>query len=208
MWAINWLFWYKGFCLFLQAFLASQGWHFDVFICHAGPDSAFIALLHAEMLKCGLKPFVGTKSLETGSNGQMTVAGAIVKSPFFLTVLSKGFQSSMDSESEIEAALSFPRLHKKIIPVFYQMSLDDCIEARKVLYHKLAAITGLHRGSKTDEQFAKSISQEMREMAVEQLQSSKMAFIFVEHVRSVSGALSLLYRQSDTVDIKGRSGTA
>ena len=166
------------FCLILQAFLASQGWEFDVFVCHARPDRAFIAMLHAEMQKYGLKTFTDVKSMEKGSSVEMTVAHAIVKSPFFMIVLSHSFLTSLHCESEVEAALAFPEIHKKIIPVFYEMSVDGCLQTDKELYHRLAAITGLHKGYKTDQQFAESISQEVRQMAVKQLQSSKLPCFF------------------------------
>ena len=150
------------------------------FICHARPDRAFIAMLHAEMQKYGLKTFTDVKSMEKGSSVEMTVAHAIVKSPFFMVVLSHSFLTSLHCESEVEAALAFPEIHKKIIPIFYEMSLDGCLQTDKDLYRKLAAITGLHKGYKTDKQFAESISQEVRQMAVEQLQSSKLpCFLFV-----------------------------
>ena len=166
----------------MQAFLASQGWEFDVFISHAGPDRAFVAMLHAEMLKCGLKTFVDVKSLEMVDSVQRTVARAIVMSPFFVVVLSNNFQDRLYPEAEVEAALTFPEIHKKIIPVFYQMSVDDCHQSDKELYQKLAAIAGLHKGYRTDEQFAKSISEEVMKMALEQIESSKLlCFILLEN---------------------------
>ena len=167
------------FCLILQAFLATHGWEFDVFICYAGPARAFIAMLHAEMQKYGLKTFTDVKSMEKGSSVEMTVAHAIVKSPFFMVVLSHSFLTSLHCESQVEAALAFPEIHKKIIPVFYEMSVDGCLQTEKELFHRLAAITGLHKGYKTDKQFAESISQEVRQMAVEQLQSSKLPCFFL-----------------------------
>ena len=163
----------------LQPFLVSQGWEYDVFICHAGPDRAFIAMLQAKMLKCGLKSFVDIKSLEMGSGVQNTVAHAIVKSPFFVVFLSNSFQNSLHPESEAEAALAFAIVHKKIIPIFYQMSVCGCLQTDNELYHKLAAIVGFHKGYGTDEQFAESISQEVKQMAVEQLQSSKLRAIIL-----------------------------
>jgi hypothetical protein len=45
-------------------------------------------MLHSEMLKYGLKTFLGAKS---GSSLETPVAHAIVKSPFFMVVLSSSF---------------------------------------------------------------------------------------------------------------------
>ena len=158
----------------LQASLASQGWEFDAFICHARPDRAFVDLLQAEMLKYGLKTFVDIKSWEGVASAPKTVAHAIVNSPFFVVVLSNNFLNSLNPESEVEAALAFSESHKKILPVFYQMSVDDCLQASKELYHKLTVITGLAKRYRAGTQFAKIISLKVRQMAVEQLESSKL----------------------------------
>ena len=146
-----------------------------MFVCHASPDRAFVAMLHAEMLKCGLKTFVDVKAL---NSVERTVADAIVKAPFFLVILSNSFPTSVHPEAEVETALAFPRTHKKIIPVFYHMSVDSCLQTEKELYRKLAAISGLQKENKTDDQFAEIISQEVKQMALHQLQSSKLPPIY------------------------------
>ena len=157
----------------MQALLASQGWEFDVFICHAEPDRSFIAILRDEMQNCGLRTFVDIEPLKLEDRVQKPVAHAIVNSPFFVVVLS---QNLLHHESEIEAALAFPKDHKKILPVFYQMSVDDCRQSNKELYRKLAAIRGLHKQyeRETDEQFAERISSKVVQMAEEQHQSSNL----------------------------------
>ena len=126
------------------------------------------------MLKYGLKTFVDIKSWEGVASAQKTVAHAIVKSPFFIVVLSNNFLNSLNPESEVEAALAFPEIHKKIIPVFYQMSVDGCHQASKELYHKLAAIIGFEKRYTTTTQFARIISLTVRRLVAEQLLSSKL----------------------------------
>ena len=42
-------------CPIVQAFLADQGWDYDVFICHTGDDKPFVRILYHEMQK--LRPF-------------------------------------------------------------------------------------------------------------------------------------------------------
>ena len=155
----------------MQALLASQGWEFDIFICHAEPDRSFIAILRDEMQNRGLRTFVDIEPLKLEDSVQKPVAHAIVNSPFFVVVLS---QNSLHPESEIEAALAFPKDHKKILPVFYQMSVDECRQSNKELYRKLADIRGLHNRSETDEEFAERISYEVKQKANEQQQSSNL----------------------------------
>ena len=164
-----------------------------MFICHAGLDRTFIAMLHDEMLKCGLRTFDDIESLEMGDSVQNTVVHAIVNSPFFVVVLSSSFRDSLHPESQVEAALAFPRDHKKIIPVFYEISIDGCHQSNKEIYHKLAAIKGLRKGFKTDEQFAKWISRQIGQMAVEQLQSSKLlvCLSIIARRHYINGHLSL-----------------
>jgi hypothetical protein len=75
----------------------------------------------------------------------------------------------------VEASLVFPEVHKRILPIFYGMSVDDCHQMDREVCHKLAAMmTALHKGSETDKQFAESISQEVYQMTKEQLQSNSL----------------------------------
>ena len=131
-----------------------------------------------------------------GPNVQRSVAHAIVKSPFFVVVLSNNFQYGPTAVSELEAALAFPVGCKKVIPVFHQLSVDDCLQAENELYHQLAAITGLHRRSTANTQFAKDISLNVLQMAVEQHESSKLPVVFVRGNIYLTWIVPCLCRQT------------
>ena len=157
-------------CPTLQAF---QGWNYDVFICHTGDDKPFVQILYGEMQKCGLRAFFDKESLEKGDEVQATIANAIINSTFFVVVLSWSFLDQEYPEAELKAALAFPEEYKKrIMPVFYKMTADECHGWTRKMYRKLADSTGWERKSESDQQFAESISQKIKQIAEQQLHSS------------------------------------
>ena len=156
----------------LQAFLADQGWEYDASICHTGADKPFVDMLYHEMQKCGLKAFFDKKSLKKGDHVQMTIAEAIIRAPFCVVVLSDSFLNKPYPEAELRAALAFPQEHKRIIPVFYKMTADQCNKLTRKMYKKLSDITGWERERRTDKQFARCICQDMKQRAKRELSSS------------------------------------
>ena len=144
-----------------------------MFICHTGDDKPFVQILYCEMQKRGLMAFFDKESLEKGNEVQATIANAIIKSPFFVVVLSESFLNQEYPEAELKAALAFPEEYKKrIMPVFYKMTADECHRLTRKMYRKLADSTGWERKSGSEEQFAESISQEIKQIAEQQLHSS------------------------------------
>jgi hypothetical protein len=111
-----------------------------------------------------------------GDSDQEAVAEILVNSPFFVVVFSRNFQNSPHLETEAEVALNFRKSHIKIIPVLYHVYADSCPQSDNCIeLYKLAAITNLHKGCEsTDEQFAKSVCQYVKKMALEQLQSKRL----------------------------------
>ena len=167
-------------CPSVQAFLADQGWEFDAFICHTGADKHFVQILYHEMQKCGLKAFFDKESLERGDTVQVTIAYAIIKAPFCVIILSGSFQNQAYPEAEAKAALAFSNEHKRIIPVFYRMTADDCHKLTRKMYQKLANITGHEKKNRPDEDFANLISQDLKRSAEKQLHlSTSKAGFFV-----------------------------
>ena len=144
-----------------------------MFICHTGDDKPFVQILCCEMQKRGLMAFFDKESLEKGNEVQATISNAIIKSPFFVVVLSESFLNQEYPEAELKAALAFPEEYKKrIMPVFYKMTADECHRLTRKMYRKLADSTGWEWKRESEEQFAESISQEIKQVAEQQLHSS------------------------------------
>ena len=74
-------------------------------------------------------------------------------------------------EAEAQAALAFSKEHRTVVPVFYKMTADECLQLTRKMYHKLATMTGLERETRTDEEFAKAISHDVKLRAENQLHS-------------------------------------
>ena len=144
-----------------------------MFICHMGDDKPFVQILYDEMQKCGVKAFFDKESLEKGDKAQGTIAHAIISAPFFAVVLSKKFLNQQYPEAELKVASAFPEEHKKrIMPVFYKMTPDECHTLTRKMYRMLADSTGWERKTESEEQFAKSVSQGIKQLAEKQLHSS------------------------------------
>jgi hypothetical protein len=164
-----------GYQFSVQAFLAQYGWQYDVFICHTGADKPFIEMLYAEMAKCNLKAFFDRESLMKGQPVQATIAEAIIKSPFFLVVLSQSFVNQEYPEAELKAALAFDGEYKKaIMPVFYKMSADECHHLTRTMYKRLSDSTGWVKRTESDQEFAESICQELKEIAKQESSCGKV----------------------------------
>jgi GTPase SAR1 family protein len=157
-----------------KAFLADQGWEYDVFICHTGDDKPFVETLYHEMHMCGLKAFYDKESLKMGDSVQATIARAIVNAPFCLVILSNCFQNKEYPEAEVKASLAFSEKHKRTIPIFYKLSADECHDLTRKMYKKLADATGIEKKNIAEDQFAKMISEAMKERAEKQWDSKDL----------------------------------
>ena len=151
------------FCDFqpIPPMLASQGWKYDVFLCHAGEDKKdFVYPLNKELKeKHGIVSFFDAVSLREGGMAQTDIAEAIIQSPLFVVILSHEFKGKRYPEAEVKAAFEFDEVksdspkfnsrYKKIIPVFYKITANGCSESTVTILQKLARITGIEK--KTDE---------------------------------------------------------
>ena len=151
------------FCDFqpLRPMPSFQAWKYDVFLCHAGEDKEdFVYPLNKELKeKHQIVSFIDTVSLREGGMAQTDIAEAIIQSPFFVVVLSHEFKGKPYPEAEVKAAFEFDEVksdsrkfysrYKKIIPVFYKITVNDCSESTVTILKKLARINGIEK--KTDE---------------------------------------------------------
>ena len=110
---------------------------------------------------------------------QQVIADAIELSPFFLVILSQHFKGKQYPEAEADAALAFGKQFKRIIPVFYGMTADECCESTISVCRKLSAYTGYkhEQRKKSDEQFASDIADYVKDIAQRQLASSTYAYV-------------------------------
>ena len=141
--------------------LHSQGWKYDVFLCHAGEDKEdFVSLLSKELKeKHKIVSFFDKVSLLEGRVAQTDIAEAIRQSPLFVVILSHKFKGKRYPEAEVKAAFEFCKVesdplrfdsrYKKIIPVFYKIRADDCGESSITILRELSQITGIEK--ETDE---------------------------------------------------------
>jgi hypothetical protein len=87
-------------------------------------------------------PFFDKTAFTGGQRVQLDIALAIANSPFFNVITSHEMKGAKYPEAEIEAAMAFSSEEKKIIPIFYGMSTDDCNGCDLELYRKLSGIAG------------------------------------------------------------------
>lgn len=124
------------------------------------------------MLERGLVAFYDVESLTAGDRVQEVIAEAIELSPFFLVILSHHFKGKRYPEAEAQAALAFDKHTKKIIPLFYDMTADECCDSTNDVCSLLSSYSGVERKEKEDAQFASDVADLMIKMASDQLSSS------------------------------------
>jgi hypothetical protein len=123
------------------------------------------------LLNCGLKAFAYKECVEKVDSVRLMVANTVISTPFFVVVLSDSFNSQLLTEAEANAALAFSKEHKEVRPIFYNITAKNCQLLNSMIYQMLADVSGWNKESRTDEEFAKAISQDMRRMAEKQLHS-------------------------------------
>ena len=145
-----------------QPILASQGWKYDAFLCHAGEDKRkFVGPLNKEMRKKHqIVSFFDADSLSEGRMAQTDIAEAIIQSPLFVVILSHKFKGKRYPAAEVKAALEFNKngpdsfefksRYKKVIPVFYKLTADECSGCDIEILNILAGITGIEKKQNED----------------------------------------------------------
>ncbi|XP_062509706.1 2' cyclic ADP-D-ribose synthase AbTIR-like isoform X2 [Corticium candelabrum] len=160
----------------LSPFLASQGWKYDVFLCHAGQDKeGFARPLNNKLEEYGIVSFLDAVALKVGREAQKEIAAAIIRSPLFVVILSHEFKGKPYPEAEVNAAFEFGSRYKKIIPVFYKITADDCNSSTVTILDKLAQIVGIEK--KTDENddiFVTRVASTIRECVTAQLDKGEI----------------------------------
>jgi hypothetical protein len=102
-------------------------------------------------------PFFDKTAFTGGQRVQLDIALAIANSPFFNVITSHEMKGAKYPEAEIEAAMAFSSEEKKIIPIFYGMSTDDCNGCDLELYRKLSGIAGFVALREDDLHFYKKL---------------------------------------------------
>lgn len=112
----------------------------DVFISHASEDKDFVARELAESLKSyGVNVWYDEFSLKAGDSLSSSIDKGLINSSFGIVVLSPSFFSKDWPDYELRSMLSKEIGNKKVIlPVWYNITLDEIKEHSLYLSDKLA----------------------------------------------------------------------
>jgi len=120
---------------------------FDVFLNHRGPDTKnkFIAHLDQALCDAGFRPFLDLRSLRVGNHNQVSIYQALDMAKVHVAVVSEGYA---ESEYCLNELVTIMNSGKPVIPVFYDVELDDLLFVEK---GKFAEAFKNHKNGQTQE---------------------------------------------------------
>lgn len=104
---------------------------YDVFISHASSDkSEYVDLLNMAIRRLGINVFYDTDVLSWGDNWKKVILDGTADSEFAIIVISKNFFGREWTERELEEFLKQQNEsgQKKVLPLLYEITLDDLKE--------------------------------------------------------------------------------
>ena len=119
-----------------------ERWHWDVFVCHAGPDKAFARLLGDKLRLLGLRCFVDEDSLPAGGKASEAMEAAARTTHIAVVLLCREFFVKKAPKQELRWFLhGCDQSRNQVVPVFLGITVERCEKlAAKV---GLEAVTGL-----------------------------------------------------------------
>ena len=117
-------------------------WHWDVFVCHAGPDKVFACMLRDKLRLFGFRFFVDKKDLRIGGKAYEDMEAAARNTHIAVVLLSEEVFQREAPKRELRWFLDGCRQNRnQVVPVFLGITVERCEELAAPL--GLAAVTGL-----------------------------------------------------------------
>jgi hypothetical protein len=137
-----------------QAFLAKNGYKYDVFLCHAGENKTLVSKLYWQLCSRNILPFLDELSLEIGDDGHEVMMEAVERTARFIApVVTHELKGKPWPQIEIEKALV---RHKKdrlvVLPVFL-VDPDKLLGSTVEVLREIGKISGTkkHDGEQEDD---------------------------------------------------------
>ena len=150
-----------------RAYLAENGWKYDVFLLHAGENKGFVKKLYTKFRSADILPFFDEVTLELGDNAQEMIMDALrCTSRFIVPILTHEIKGKPWPEMEISEALERHMKHKVLLPVFYKITPDQCFQSSNQFVKKISGITGIRQDGEEEETFVCTVVKRIKEMVV------------------------------------------
>ncbi len=103
---------------------------YDVFVCHASEDKAFVNPLVAAMKKAGISVWYDSDVMEWADDIRASIARGLVASKYGIVVFSKAFlRKKRWTEHELSGLFAKERRGQKVIlPILHDITSDDLLE--------------------------------------------------------------------------------
>ena len=149
------------------AFLAKNGWEYDVFLLHAGENKEFVKKLYQKFCSMGILPFFDEFTLELGDDQEMIMDALQRSSRFIVPILTHEVKGKQWPEMEMSKALERHKKQKKVIlPVFFKISPDQSSESTNQFVKEVSKITGIRLDGEEEETFVCTVVKRIKEMVI------------------------------------------
>jgi predicted aspartyl protease len=100
---------------------------YDVFVCHASEDKAFVEPLASALKAAGIKVWYDRDKMKWGDNLRSSIDEGLLNSRFGIVVLSKAFlKNKRWTEHELNGLFAKERAGEKVIlPIWHEVTQDD-----------------------------------------------------------------------------------
>lgn len=112
--------------------------HWDIFICHASEDKAFVRELAEALRKESLKVWYDEFSLNLGDSLRQSIDRGLSDSRFGIVILSKAFFTKKWTQYELNGLVQRDLEEKVILPIWHQIERQDLLRATPSLADKVA----------------------------------------------------------------------
>ena len=134
-----------------EAFLAKNGYKYDVFLCHAGENKELVSKLYWSLCSCDILPFFDELSLKIGDDGYEVMMEAVERnSRFVVPLVTHEVKAKPWPQVEMQKALERHKRDKLVILPVFDLDPDKTLECTVPILREVSKISGAKR--KNDEQ--------------------------------------------------------
>ena len=126
-----------------EAFLAKNGYKYDVFLCHAGENKEFVSKLCWNLCSYGILPFFDELSLEIGDDGHELMMEAVERtSRFVVPLITHELKGKPWPQVEMEKALQRHKRDKLVILPIFLIDPNKTLESTVPILREISKISG------------------------------------------------------------------
>ena len=126
-----------------EAFLAKNGYKYDVFLCHAGENKDLVSKLYWKLCSYDILPFFDELSLKMGDDGHEVMMEAVERtSRFVAPLITHEVKGKPWPQIEMEKALERHKRDKLVVLPVFLLDPDKTSESTVPILREISKISG------------------------------------------------------------------